>query len=520
MAIRRNRRISESFDACTRTYLVVKLHHPSDSSMAEPTEIEQWGVFEETLSGPSDGNPYTDVTLTAEFRHANRTISVRGCYDGNGEYLVRCMPDIPGRWTYRTESSAESLDGIEGSFDCTEAEEDNHGPVTVADPYHLKYADGTDYRPFGTTCYVWNHQDLTLQEETLDQLASGPFNKIRMCVFPKWFRYNRREPLHHPFAEGEDGRRDFSQVNPESFAHLERQIKRLQELGVEVDLILFHPYDRWGYEDMGEEADDRYLRYVVARLGAFRNVWWSLANEWDLLDAKTETDWDRFFRIILEEDPYDHLRSIHNCREFYDHHKSWVTHLSVQYRSLNDVRKWRDEYGKPVLVDECGYEGDVPSNWGSLSAHHMVNQFWVGVTSGGYVTHGETYRHPDDVLWWSHGGTLHGESEERIEFLRELVDEAPSSFEPCTRAPDARGMERPLGIGADDRYFLFYFEFYQPGVWNLPLPEEGEFEIEVIDPWEMTVEPLDGSYSGPSAEIELPGEDYMAIRARRISSED
>ena len=32
---------------------------------------------------------------------------------------------------------------------------------------------------------------------------------------------------------------------------------------------------------MPAEADDRYLRYAVARLAAYRNVWWSLANECD-----------------------------------------------------------------------------------------------------------------------------------------------------------------------------------------------------------------------------------------------
>ena len=44
-------------------------------------------------------------------------------------------------------------------------------------------------------------------------------------------------------------------------------------------------------------TDDRYVRYVVARLAAFRNVWWSMANEWDLARSKTMADWDRYFRI-------------------------------------------------------------------------------------------------------------------------------------------------------------------------------------------------------------------------------
>jgi hypothetical protein len=39
-------------------------------------------------------------------------------------------------------------------------------------------------------------------------------------------------------------------------------------LGIEADLILWHPYDRWGFAEMGAANDDRYLRYAIARLGA------------------------------------------------------------------------------------------------------------------------------------------------------------------------------------------------------------------------------------------------------------
>ncbi len=59
-----------------------------------------------------------------------------------------------------------------------------------------------------------------------------------------------------------------------------------------------------------------------------------MANEYDLMENKSIADWDRFFRIVQESDPYQHLRSIHNCRGFYDHSKPWVTHQSVQHSDL------------------------------------------------------------------------------------------------------------------------------------------------------------------------------------------
>lgn len=39
---------------------------------------------------------------------------------------------------------------------------------------------------------------------------------------------------------------DFTRFNPEHFRHLEYCIRELCMLGIEADLIIMHPYDRWG----------------------------------------------------------------------------------------------------------------------------------------------------------------------------------------------------------------------------------------------------------------------------------
>ena len=61
----------------------------------------------------------------------------------------------------------------------------------------------------------------------------------------------------------------------------------------------------------------------------------------------------------------------------------------------------------------------------------MTNRFWRVVTMGGYCTHGETFLDPgQDVLWWSRGGRLKGESPARIGFLKGIVEELPGPIEP------------------------------------------------------------------------------------------
>jgi hypothetical protein len=45
----------------------------------EPAMVEQWGIFEVTLSGPTTGNPFTEATLSARFTQGDqRSISLSG----------------------------------------------------------------------------------------------------------------------------------------------------------------------------------------------------------------------------------------------------------------------------------------------------------------------------------------------------------------------------------------------------------------------------------------------------------
>jgi hypothetical protein len=500
-----------------------------------PDRVERWGTFDLALRGPKDGNPFRDVTLGARFQQQDRVIEVEGFCDGDGVYRIRFMPDALGEWSYRTTSNQKELDGKTGRLTCVPPAPNNHGPVRVRNTHHFAYADGTPYFPVGTTCYVWNHQGDRLEELTLKTLKASPFNKVRMCVFPHRYAYNDNEPVHYPF-EGKPPREwDFTRFNPEFFRHLERRIGDLRRLGIEADLILFHPYDRghWGFDRMPAAADDGYLRYVVARLAAYRNVWWSLANEFDFMKTKTTADWDRFFQVVQKSDPYHHLRSIHNGLRLYDHNKPWVTHASIQNGSavadFGRAGLLRSAYEKPVVYDEVCYEGNIPLRWGDLSAEEMVHRFWQGIIAGTYVTHGETYQHPQDVLWWTKGGDLRGQSPPRIAFLRKILEEGPAGgLEPVDKWRNFQV------AGSKGEYYLVYFGKQAPAAWRFelpkgrfPIPAGAKFRVEVLDTWNMTVTPVAGTfapkpkgryvYADDSPPVKLPGKPYQALRIRKIA---
>ncbi|MGO4269911.1 DUF5605 domain-containing protein [Paenibacillus sp. TAF58] len=479
-----------------------------------PTQTEKWGVYELTIQGPQHGNPFVDVSLEAEFNFEGRVVRTQGFYDGQGIYRIRFMPDTEGAWSYRTNSNARSLNGLKGQFICTAPNEGNHGPVRVKHTFHFAYEDGTPYIPVGTTSYVWNHQGDELEEETLATLKSAPFNKMRMCVFPKSYQFNANEPVYYPYEGSAPEGWDYTRFNPAFFQHLENRIADLGKLGIEADLILFHAYDRWGFSEMSKSADDRYLRYLTARLSAYRHVWWSLANEYDLMWKKETEDWERFAEIVTENDPYHHLISIHNCFGFYDYSRPWITHCSIQrvdvYRTAENTNDWREQWQKPIVIDECAYEGNIDQGWGNISGQEMVRRFWEGAIRGGYVGHGETYLHDEDILWWSKGGKLHGSSPERIGFLRKIMEEGPAEgLNPLKSEWDVPS------AGVPDEYYLYYYGFNQPSFRNYNMKPGIRYKVEVIDTWNMTIHEEAETYEG-AFRIDLPGRSYTAVRLRKI----
>ena len=151
---------------------------------------------------------------------------------------------------------------------------------------------------------------------------------------------------------------------------------------------------------------------------------------------------------------------------------------------------------------------------------------------GGYAGHGETFSHPEDIIWWAKGGKLYGEAWKRIGFLRQIIEE------------DVRDGLTPLGgtrswpwsriSGAeDDNVRYIYFGEHQPDQWTTGLPtEDGDYDVDVIDTWAMTVTPAEripahiphptrhgdvvrGGKADAAFGVRLPGKPRLAIRVRK-----
>ena len=510
-------------------------------------QVQQWQRFEIALKAKHEGNAFQAVQLSAIFTSKDTSYEVDGFYDGNDTFRIRFMPETTGTWKYTTQSNLKSLHNQKGGFTCIPSKGNNHGMVKVSSTHHFSYADGTAYYPVGTTAYAWNHMGKTLQSMTLASLRNSGFNKIRMCVFPKEYNLVKEEPEFFPFISATDPSSnhrkinwDFTRFDPAFFRILEQQIEALDQLGIEADLILFHPYDkgRWGFDSLPMEINQHYLKYIMARLGAHKNVWWSIANEWDLVQYKSHEDWIKLSKTVAEKDPYHHLLSIHgSTAKYIEYWLPYFTHASIQDEA--PVMNWgaaamlRNVYQKPIIYDEVGYEGNLESRWGRYSGEEMNHLMWMGTIGGTYVTHGESYMFKDatDTIFWAKGGNFKGSSWKRAGFLKTILEDAPGPLEPADVSRDMKMATR----GNGNHLVYFGKEINETWTFNLPV-KNGSFErigagkkykVEIIDTWDMRITPVPGVfetgapndyrvYDKEMKKIRLPLKPYLALRIKAI----
>ena len=509
--------------------------------------MRQYEMFELTFRGPELKEQWAAVGLPCVFTHeSGKKIQVMGFYAGNGEYKIRFLPDKSGWWEY----FVTGVINAGGNVQCEPAV--SSGPVRAKGTGFYR-ADGSCFHPFGTTVYALMHQDTALIDRTMESLKKAPFNKVRLCVFPKHYKYNANEPDFYAFERSPDGSWDVSRPSFAFWEHFEQRLNQLYRMRIEADIILFHPYDRWGFSQLTQEENLLYLDYLIRRLAAFPNVWWSLANEYDVcLARKSQQNWEEIEEFVASHDPYGHPLSNHNIANFWDAARPNITHASLQTKRIAEIPRFLKRYGKPVVIDECCYEGDIMEPWGAISGREMTYRFWRTVCSGGYCTHGETFYDEQDVLWWAKGGVLKGESPARIAFLRGIVEALPHHLEPVSGQFEAmisstaaeletvipnsdentKGlltsllrmdpeerllfsiMERTYSVRCGNDVFLMFYDQRTSAKDILPLPEDGRYTIEVIDVWEMTRKTLMTGVSGPT-EVSLPGKEGIAVLAAK-----
>ena len=432
---------------------------------------EQWGVAELDVSGTPG------ATAIFELDGRQRFVDSFPLQDRE---MVRFSPDSQGDWSYRV-LDGEGREVNRGTMPCVPPGPDNHGPVVITDELRFSHADGTPYTPIGTVLRWWHRQHRAMRAATLAELAEAPFTKIRMDV-----------PAGGASTPPTPGELD----------QLEAAVTALGALGLQAELVIFTA----GLIGDHDFAWERYLRGLVARFAAFRNVSWCLAvdpDRWDPATGWTEQFADDALRLLAEADHGNRLRTIQAGPD-YDFGRGLITQCSLHHDQPRLCSTLTGRYRKPVLLDGIGMEGDADRAEDSRSAEDLVADIWEAVCRGGFAGHGECY----DNRWSEVGGALKGAAAPRLGLLRSIIDQAPAGVRYGSASYDASTLELP------GRYYLQYLGAHRFRHRRFDLPTDAGFRVEVIDTWNLRTEVVAEGVRGEYL-LELPDRLYNAVRITR-----
>jgi muconolactone delta-isomerase len=367
--------------------------------------VPLWKVFELSLNVEPAGAHPLDVPVTGAFRHEGGTrFDIDGFYDGDDVYKVRFMPSAIGTWAYRVTVAGQVA--RKGTFRCSPS--DLPGPLRQDErnPYHFVFSNGQPYYMMGNTAYnalVTYRNARASFCQFLDDYAAKGFNWTRF--FLQQTTWPTSGGVVWPWG-GTPTSPDFSTFNLQTFREAEGVINEMAARNVVASVILLHPCDApLAQADSVERmrACHKYVHYAVARLSAYWNVVWNLANEWHRGGVFTYDEMDELGHTLHAIDPYQRLTACHHYARFEFYDRAWTDMSSIQHRGLpheiNQVILQNKAFAKIVINDEYGYEGDnhSPPN----DPDNVRHDHWAIAMAGGYGTYGDKTKGPKIAAYFS-----------------------------------------------------------------------------------------------------------------------
>jgi hypothetical protein len=431
---------------------------PADIEFVQSAStVDAYDFVEVTLrvAKPDAGNPFTDVVVEGSFaRNGGQEVRVDGfCDSPDGRtFRIRFMPTRPGNYDYRVKYRQGSYEKTHnGKFSAQDGK--HRGLVRVDEdyPWHFLW-EGTGEHYFWnatTTYWLLGWDDETIRGN-IDRLHKLKVNRLRaaICgrvkngrawfenVFPTdkfSFRLNpwvaqRPDSVENPGF-------DVKRFNIPHWQKIERMLRHSRDKDMIISIIFYvdgaRPgVDPFGKKRMGQEDEQRYYRYAVARLAAFSNVMWDVTNEYQLF--RNEAWANKMGAFIRKCDPYDHLMSVHGHGQFPFRQSPWADFAMYQrwdesggYQFMLENRRKQAQTGRPIpqVNEEYGYEDHYPT-WGgnrkapARSADNRRRLAWGMYMAGGYQTTGER---ADTGTGWgpdTGGGWINGRGDESMVMLK------------------------------------------------------------------------------------------------------
>jgi hypothetical protein len=412
----------------------VLIADPADVSFSSsPAQVERFDYVEITASvrAPNVHNPFTDASLTGvlETADGSRRWNVEGFADSEdgSVFRIRLMPIAAGDYRYTIRYREGNFQRTaEGKFRAVEAHRLGLLGVDPAYPWHFIWTGTGEHFFFnGTTAYfLMGWKEAHTIDFSIERLHRLKVNRMRVAIAgregtffgepvmngPEWsvfltpWRAEKTEDYTHPGF-------DYSRFNISYWQRLERMLRFARERDMNISLVL-DMNDSCVHPAAGSEDEHRFIRYAVARFGAFSNITWDLGDD---LDSFRDEQWTHETGMLLQGwDPYKHLETSHPVKiEHQDRGSSWFGFTSYQewsrdqHRLMLESRKLQEKAGRiiPQTNEEYGYEDHYPV-WalpGSDSSDMLRRTAWDIAMAGGYQTAGETARRGTNI-WPDTGG--------------------------------------------------------------------------------------------------------------------
>ena len=456
--------------------------HVDFSQSKQVLDAYDFVELETRVSSPHAPNPFTDASLKGVFSTADgsKHWQVDGfCDSDDGSvFRIRFMPPAAGDYTYSVEyQQGWSHRTSSGSFHVTDGH--RRGPIRVdaQNRWHFVW-EGTGEHYFfnGTTAYwLVGWRDDNVIRAAIERLHNLKINRMRVTIAGRTDKFfgepvmaaESWTPRIRPWRTGKSlrllhyfgrlgqklhlswgGLFDFisNSDNPEDLYHpgfdysrfdisywqkFDRALACAHDRDMIISLVL-DMNDSRTHPAAGSEDERRFIRYAIARFGAYSNITWDLGDD---LDHYRDDAWTHDTGTLIKQwDPYKHLATSHPIDNIHqDRASDWFDFTSFQEWSRNQhafmlaQRKQQEGLGRiiPQANEEYGYEDHYPA-WaiggaGSDSADALRRTAWEIVMAGGYQTSGETARRGTNILPDTGGGWMNGRGDNTMTMFQGYV---------------------------------------------------------------------------------------------------
>lgn len=485
--------------------------HPRLRIVSASRQVQKDEIFELTIQHDDTQypNPWTDVALEAVFRHGKTAVKTDGFYYDKNTWKVRFNPPDNGDWTFTVSMFLpDKTLSSGGSFASTGRIPGEGIRISGTNPRRFTKDGITIYNGIGIGDVI---DDANCNGNLLDDFFVGDDTKIATLssVLAKNCQgFGKTVPVDEYAAiYGSGGRRfnifrwsvDNASFNlfadgPAGTEYLIPEGKFGDQLAAALKrqgyVIWMDPFS-WSIpnEQVWSFAAYKYdtyrrLRYVMARYGAYVDIW-EIVNEShspdDVIDdvahyikrhdpqkRPVSVSWDR------PDIPSIDIASIHSYEdEPAEKSDLYITEIVGKYR----------KYGKPIVFSE---QGNKKSNWTPDSSLRMRVRAWTAFFSEAILifwntSNSKTYSPPDHM-----NSNLYIGNEERaaVDVLQKFTTGIRLTATPV-QPPVSTDDIRSYALSSDTGYLAYFYHFRnQPeGITaTVALPADHDATFSWIDP--------------------------------------